>query len=76
MNLKLERKLTFIVTAQGYYENPEATKEALDEEGFFKTGDVGFVDEDGILHLIDRKKDIFKYFMHHVNSVLKPSELF
>jgi long-chain acyl-CoA synthetase len=42
----------------GYLGNPEATTEALDEEGFLYTGDVGHVDEDGFLFITDRKKDI------------------
>ncbi len=44
----------------GYYKNEELTKEVFDEEGWFRTGDIGFITEDGFLKVTDRKKEIFK----------------
>jgi long-chain acyl-CoA synthetase len=43
---------------KGYLDRPEATAEAIDERGFFHTGDVGKRDADGYLYVVDRTKDM------------------
>ncbi|MDY0743050.1 AMP-binding protein [Paucibacter sp. R3-3] len=43
---------------KGYYKNEAATSEVLDGEGWFRTGDAGFIDGDGHLKIIDRAKDV------------------
>ncbi|KAI8318817.1 putative luciferase [Martensiomyces pterosporus] len=54
-----------------YLNNPAATQELFDSDGFLHTGDVGYIDEDGFLYITDRKKYIIKYRGYPV----APSEL-
>jgi long-chain acyl-CoA synthetase len=43
---------------KGYYMDPAATAEAIDDDGWLKTGDIGEIDDDGFLKITDRKKDL------------------
>lgn len=59
----------------GYWEDPDATAEVFAADGWFRTGDVGVVDDDGYLYLVDRVKDIiivsgFNVYPAEVEGVL------
>jgi long-chain acyl-CoA synthetase len=43
---------------RAYWKKPEATANAMTEDGFFRTGDVGYMDEDGYVYIVDRTKDM------------------
>ena len=43
---------------KGYWNKPEATAEVLDDEGWFKSGDIAVIDAEGFVHIVDRKKDM------------------
>jgi long-chain acyl-CoA synthetase len=44
----------------GYWNQPEATAAAMTADGFFKSGDLGIMDDKGYVRLVDRKKDMLK----------------
>jgi long-chain acyl-CoA synthetase len=60
---------------QGYYNKPEETKKAIDEDGYMHSGDVGIMAEDGYIRIVDRTKDMlivggFKVFSAKVEDTL------
>jgi long-chain acyl-CoA synthetase len=66
---------------RGYYDKPEETAKAIDEDGWYHTGDVGYKDEHGHFYVTDRLKDLFKLSNGkyvaplQVESLLKQSPL-
>ncbi len=60
---------------KGYLNNPEATREVFDEEGWFHSGDIAIMDEDGYAYIVDRKKDMInvggeKLFPSEVEDIM------
>ncbi|RRV15048.1 long-chain-fatty-acid--CoA ligase FadD1 [Pseudomonas saudiphocaensis] len=60
---------------KGYWQRPEDTAEVLDADGWFKTGDIGLIQEDGYIRIVDRKKDMilvsgFNVYPNELEDVL------
>ncbi|CAH1118821.1 unnamed protein product [Phaedon cochleariae] len=56
---------------KGYYKNPRATKESFTADGWLRTGDLGYYDEEKYFYIVDRLKELIKYKGHQV----APAEL-
>lgn len=52
----------------GYYNLPKETADVWDDDGYFKTGDIGYYDEDQCFYVVDRIKEMFKYKMWPVRN--------
>lgn len=62
---------------KGYVGNKEATRGVHDNEGFLKTGDIGYYDQDGTFFIVDRLKELIKYKASQVvNNIYKIIKLF
>lgn len=66
-NEKGEIRIKYEFGFAGYYKSPEANAEAVDAEGYFKTGDIGYFDENATLYVIDRIKETFKHNGYHAS---------
>jgi len=81
VRLKISEEGELLIKAEnmcrGYHDNPEATKKAFDEEGWFHTGDAAVIDDDGYLIILDRVKDMMllkdgtKYSPTYIENSLK-----
>ena len=52
---------------RGYYKNPDATAQSIDPEGWYHTGDVGYIDQHGNIFITDRMKELIKYNGYQVS---------
>ncbi len=64
---------------KGYWKRQQATDEVFDDEGFFLTGDIAVVQDDGYIRIVDRKKDViivsgFNVYPNELEEVLSSHE--
>lgn len=52
----------------GYYNNQQATNEAFTEDGWLRTGDLGYYDDENYFYIVDRLKELIKYNGYQVSS--------
>jgi acyl-CoA synthetase (AMP-forming)/AMP-acid ligase II len=56
---------------RGYFERPDATRETLTADGWLRTGDIAYVDDDGLFYIVDRMKELIKHNAYQI----APAEL-
>jgi len=61
---------------RGYWRNPQATDDAFTSDGFVRTGDIGYLDEDGYLFIVDRKKEIIIRGGENISTAEVEAELY
>lgn len=62
------KKFNMWCSAAGYFSNAEATANTLDSEGWLRTGDLCYIDDDGFIFVVDRLKELIKYKGYQVRE--------